>query len=129
MDKYVVLDGLRRAVLPLLLVVNLGIAQNSAFAAQSVTLQWNRSTDPNVVGYNAYYGVATDTYTNRIDAGNTTNVVIGGLIEGTTYYFAVTAYNSLGIESDYSSEVTYSVPPAGGGGGNKAPTLNAISNR
>jgi len=36
--------------------------------------------------------------------------VVSGLQEGQTYYFAVTAYNSDGVESDFSSEVTYITP-------------------
>ncbi|MGA2661952.1 MAG: hypothetical protein ABSH34_31110, partial [Verrucomicrobiota bacterium] len=37
---------------------------------QSVTLAWGPSTDPTVVGYNLYYGGASQTYTNTVAAGN-----------------------------------------------------------
>jgi hypothetical protein len=77
---------------------------------QAVTLIWNPSTDPSVTGYNVYYGVASRTYTNKLDAGSATNVTVKGLIRGSTYFFAATAYNLLGVESDYSSEVSYAVP-------------------
>jgi hypothetical protein len=79
-------------------------------AGQSVTLAWNPSPDTNVTGYNVYYGVASDTYTNMINAGDVTNVTIYGLVAGVTYYFAATAYDDLGQESAYSGEVSYSVP-------------------
>jgi hypothetical protein len=82
----------------------------SVQAAGSVTLAWNQSTDSTVVGYKAYYGVASRTYTNNIDVGNATNATISGLVEGATYYFATTAYNTLGLESGFSSEVSYAVP-------------------
>ncbi|MGA2243278.1 MAG: fibronectin type III domain-containing protein, partial [Verrucomicrobiota bacterium] len=101
--------------------------QLSAFATGSVTLAWNACTDPIVVGYNIYYGGASGTYTNEICAGNATNVTISGLAQGTTYYFAATAYSASGIESPFSSEVSYLVPinaPIG----NQPPTLNAITN-
>ena len=41
------------------------------------------------------------------------------LASGATYFFAVTAYDTNGLESDYSSEVSYTVPlPT-----NTAPTI------
>jgi hypothetical protein len=79
-------------------------------AGQSVTLAWNQNADPTVIGYKAYYGVASRTYTNNIDVGNATNATISGLVEGATYYFATTAYNTLGLESGFSSEISYTVP-------------------
>ncbi len=77
---------------------------------QSITLAWDPITDPTVVGYNFYLGVASRTYTNMVDVGNTTRVTVSGLIVGTTYFMAVTAYNLLGLESDYSAELGYTVP-------------------
>ncbi|MGA2281384.1 MAG: Ig-like domain-containing protein [Verrucomicrobiota bacterium] len=101
--------------------------QLSVFATGSVTLVWNASTDPSVVGYNVYYGGASGAYTNEICAGNATNATISGLVEGTTYYFAATTYAVSGRESPFSSEVSYLVPlnvPIV----NQPPTLNAITN-
>jgi hypothetical protein len=79
-------------------------------ATQSVTLAWSPSADTNVIGYNIYYGVASSTYTNRIDRGSALTATVSNLVEGTTYYFAATAYNLLGMESDYSNEASYTVP-------------------
>ncbi|HWD92919.1 MAG TPA: fibronectin type III domain-containing protein [Verrucomicrobiae bacterium] len=76
----------------------------------SVSLQWNANADPSVVGYNLYYGGATRDYTNAIDLGPATNTLVGGLTEGKTYFFAVTAYDAYGDESDYSEETIYIVP-------------------
>ena len=76
----------------------------------SADLLWNANPDPSVVGYNLYYGGASRTYTNMVSVGNTTNATVGGLLEGKTYYFAVTAYDIDGNESDYSAEATYVVP-------------------
>ena len=89
----------------------------------SVTLAWNASTDPTVVGYKIYYGVATGTYTNSVDAGSTNSTTIAGLTTDSTYYFAATAYNSLNVESTYSTEASFAfVSP------NLPPTLDPISN-
>ncbi len=101
--------------------------QLSAFATGSVTLAWNASTDPSVVGYNVYYGGASGAYTNEICAGNATNVTVSGLVQGTTYYFAATTYSASGLESPFSSEASYLVPS------NvpmtiQPPTLNANTN-
>ena len=90
--------------------VSFAVMQLSAFATGSVTLAWNASTDPNVAGYNVYYGGACGAYTNKICAGNATNATISGLTQGTTYYFAATTYAASGMESPYSSEVSCLVP-------------------
>ena len=79
-------------------------------AGQSVTLTWNLNTDPNVAGCNVYYGVSSHNYTNVINVGNVTNTTVSGLVAGVTYYFAATAYDSLGGQSDYSNEAIYTVP-------------------
>lgn len=75
--------------------------------ASSVTLAWDASTSPGVAGYRLYYGAASATYTNVTDARNTTNTTVAGLISGVTYYFAVTAYDLNGLESVYSTEISY----------------------
>jgi hypothetical protein len=77
---------------------------------QSVTLAWNQSTNPTVAGYNIYYGGASGNYTNTLSVGNATNATISGLAQGTTYYFAATTYDSSGMESLFSSEVSYTTP-------------------
>lgn len=99
------------------------LAPFSALAVRSVTLAWDPSSDPNIASYNVYYGVASRVYTNTIPAGTSTNATIPGLIEGTTYYFAATCVDKLGLESDFSTEVYYTVPTP-----NQAPTLNALPN-
>jgi len=81
-----------------------------AAAQQNATLAWDQSPDPGVTGYNIYYGGASQTYTNQVNAGNTTNVTISGLVAGATYYFAATAYDASGDESAPSDELVYTTP-------------------
>ncbi len=79
--------------------------------AASVTLTWSPSIDPTVVGYKVYYGVMSGVYTNSIDVGNVTNVVITNLADNTTYYFAATSYDILDVESDLSNVIAVRTPP------------------
>ena len=81
-----------------------------AVAVQSVILAWAPSPDSNVAGYNVYYGTASGIYTRKVSAGNVASATIAGLVEGVTYFFAVTAYDTVALESVPSNEVTYTVP-------------------
>lgn len=83
---------------------------NSLAVGQTVSFRWVPNSEPNVAGYKIHYGVATRTYTQVVDVGNATTASIGNLLPGTTYYFALTAYNTLGVDSAYTPELIYSVP-------------------
>jgi hypothetical protein len=51
-----------------------------------------------------------ETNTNMVNVGNVTSATISGLVADVTYYFAATAYDNLGQESAYSTEISYLVP-------------------
>lgn len=76
----------------------------------NMALAWDPSPDSGVIGYNIHYGTATGSYSNKIDVGNVTTTVISNLNCGVTYYFAATAFNAQGLESDYSNELQFIVP-------------------
>lgn len=78
----------------------------------SVTLAWDVSTDTSVDGYAVYWGVATRNYTNSIVVtGRTTaSCTISNLARGVKYYFAATS-KAGALESDYSTEVTFTTTP------------------
>lgn len=76
------------------------------YSAQ-VTITWDANTEPDLAGYNIYYGTASRTYQTNVDVGNNTTVTIPNLQDDVIYYFAVTAYNRSGEESEYSNEATY----------------------
>ena len=45
-----------------------------------------------------HYGTISGVYAYNVNVGNNTSCTISGLEEGTTYYFAATAYNTNNIE-------------------------------
>jgi hypothetical protein len=69
--------------------------------------------NPTFSGYKVHYGSVNHPYPSFIDAGNASTQVINNLQEGVTYYFAVTAYDVDGQESDFSGEISYTVPLRG----------------
>ena len=99
-------------------------------AAQSVTLAWDPSSDPNIAGYKLRYGPTSGNPSETIDVGKTTTATVPNLNDGTTYYFTVTAYDTAGFESQPSNQVTHTTAPdvrtnvltvtGGNGGGNYA---------
>ena len=82
----------------------------SALGQGSVTLAWNPDAGNAIASYRLYQGAVSQTYTNVIAAGNVTNETVSSLVSGATYFFAVTAVGTNGLESAYSSEVSYTVP-------------------
>ena len=104
--------------------------------AQDRTLRWDANTEPDLAGYKVYYGIESrhpdnpNAYsgtgalqgdspidiTLAQDENLDPNIVeftLTGLDDNKVYFFAVTAYDTEELESDYSNEVaTY------GGGGN-----------
>jgi hypothetical protein len=72
-----------------------------------VTLAWDRNTEIDLAGYKIYYGTGSRVYNWFIDVGNVTTHTVTGLADGSTYYFAATAYDTSNIESTYSVEVSY----------------------
>jgi hypothetical protein len=78
-----------------------------------------------IANYNLYYGAASATYTNVVAAGTNTTVSISNLVEGKTYYFAATAVDTAGLESDYSTEVSALIAVKLT---NQPPTLNSLAN-
>lgn len=75
----------------------------------AVKLAWDPSPDPSVSGYNLYYGAGSRQYTNLLSAGNLTSLSVSNLARGQIYFFAVTAVDAAGLESDFSPEVSYYV--------------------
>jgi len=95
----------------ILLVFLLLLAAFAAGAkgAQSVTLAWDSNPEPDIAGYRLYYGKTSQSYRQYVET-SATQATASNLVEGTTYFFAATALNTAGVESAFSSEVSYTVP-------------------
>jgi hypothetical protein len=101
-----------------LVLVNLTLP---AFGRE-VTLYWEPSPSPDVIGYKVYYqqgtpqlplsGVEADQGTSPIDVENSLMASISGLDDTVVYYFSVTAYDSNYNESTFSNIVSTAwMPP------------------
>src|SRR5690349_16233114 len=73
---------------------------------EAVTLGWDPSSSSGVSGYRIYWGGASGSYTNYLDVGNATSASISNLSAGNAYFFAVTAYNTLAVESGFGNEIS-----------------------
>jgi len=75
-------------------------------SAQSVTLAWNASPSAEVTGYRVYFGTNSRSYSVVTNAGLalTQTVVLPHLGR---WFFAATAHDALGLESEFSNEVEW----------------------
>jgi hypothetical protein len=85
-------------------------AAPTAGTAQVYGVAWDSSADTNVTGYAVYYGTNSGSYDFRLDVGTNTMTTLPDLSPWVTYYFAVTAYNSAGVESAPSGEISLTMP-------------------
>ena len=80
----------------------------------SATFQWDANTESDLAGYRIHWGTATREYTEAVDVKNVTSFQVENLPDG-KLFFAATAYDTAGNESDYSDEVvvTFNTVPPG----------------
>ncbi|GBE36852.1 hypothetical protein BMS3Bbin07_01004 [bacterium BMS3Bbin07] len=86
---------------------------NAKLAWDAPTTNEDGTPLTDLAGYKLYYGPSSGSYTGSIDVEDTTSVEIATIIDviyealptTDTICFAVTAYDTLGNESDYSNEV------------------------
>jgi len=93
------------------ILVTLALLAVRAFAGQA-TLAWDPSTDPAVTGYSVHYGLASRSYTTKLDVGKQSTYTVVNLQEGKTYYYAVSARDAAGNQSAFSNEASSTVPYA-----------------
>ena len=76
----------------------------------AVQLDWLPNTEPDIDGYRVWVSNAYDGVYNEIGVVGGTQFVDNGAINGSTYYYAVSAYDFAGNESDLSHDVVYDTP-------------------
>jgi len=86
-------------------ISGLGISDDA-----TVGFSWSPNPERDVAGYKLYVGTLPGIYAGYVDVGLTTSFHLQDLIRGTTYYFALTAYNSSGLESDFTPELARQIP-------------------
>lgn len=79
----------------------------------TVELTWSANTESDLAGYKLYSGTAAGQYGTPVDVGKSTayQMTITPSV-GATYYFALTAYDTSGNESEKSAEVSVFIPDA-----------------
>lgn len=73
--------------------------------AETVKIGWDASISAGVSGYKLYCGTVSGTYNNIMDAKANLIQEVPNLENTKSYYFVATAYDSTGLESDYSEEL------------------------
>src|SRR5512133_1749848 len=95
--------------------------QTDSFA-ETVALTWNANTESTRAGYKVYYadsptlpfnGTGAVEGASPINVQKLTTASLSGLDPNRTHYLAITAYDTAGVESSYSSIVTIheAIPP------------------
>ena len=87
------------------------LACAAAVGAERLTLAWDPSPSGGVSGYRIYYGTDTRSYQFVTNAGLvlTQSVVLPWRGR---WFFAATAYDTNGLESDFSNEVSWESKPS-----------------
>lgn len=79
-------------------------------AGSGFTLVWDPSEEPGVVGYIVHWGRDPGVYPWQMDVMQATETAITDLESGVPYFFAITAYDLDGTESEPSAMVAYILP-------------------
>jgi hypothetical protein len=75
-----------------------------------VTLRWIRNTEPDLLQYYVWRGPAYDGPYHKLDATAATTFLDETAVNGTTYYYAVSAVDQSGNESELSAEHVFDTP-------------------
>jgi hypothetical protein len=77
---------------------------------QAVYLSWYPNTEPDLSGYNVYYSLSYSGTYHLIGTTSSTQFTDDQVRNGSTYYYAITAFNRHGDESNLTDEVAAVTP-------------------
>ncbi len=75
-----------------------------------IELFWNENPEPDVAGYNVYVNGSYNGRYELIGSARSAYFKDTGARNGSTYYYAVTAFDYDGNESDLSKDIVYDIP-------------------
>ncbi|MEZ5329518.1 MAG: fibronectin type III domain-containing protein [Verrucomicrobiales bacterium] len=101
----------------ILILAMLGISSLRDAPAAEVSVIWDANPEPDIAGYRVYRGMESGIFPDTVDVGKMTTATLTNLIEGTTYYCVVTAYNTAGLESLPSAEISFTASGGSDGSG------------
>jgi regulation of enolase protein 1 (concanavalin A-like superfamily) len=107
----------RLCALVTFIVVMLGAAE---MQAATLTLSWNHNPEPDIAGYVISYGTSSGIYTTSVDVGNVTTWTTT-VASGFRYFFVAQAYDTAGLLSTMSSEVSADLTQT------SAPSITSLS--
>ena len=100
-------------LLPAVVFSGLSSVSQAAFSENSRTVAWNANPETDIAGYKVSLGTSRGVYqtVQTVVSGN--SAVLTGLTPETTYYCAVQAYNTSGLTSVMSVEISFVTLPEG----------------
>ena len=81
------------------------IGLSGSTSANGINLYWSANNTADLAGYKVYFGTASGSYGSPVVLGKVTSYELTGLQNCTNYYIAITAYDTGGVESGYSSQI------------------------
>lgn len=113
------------AILGIIAIIGLVLFMAVQAHAMDVTLVWDANVESDLAGYKVYYGTSSGGPYNGAGASGGNSPIVVPLnslanqslpeyavnnLPNATYYFVLTAYDTEGLESGYSNQVTVSPP-------------------
>lgn len=95
--------------IPVTLTVSPVSAALTTSSGTVATLSWAPNAEIDLAGYRLYVGTTSGVYGAPISVGNVTTYTVANLQLGRTYYFAVSAVDTAGNESQKFGELTKSI--------------------
>ncbi|MFQ6091765.1 MAG: hypothetical protein ACE5OR_03630 [bacterium] len=83
---------------------------------REIYLYWYPNAEPDLAGYNVYVGSRAEGYYTLIASTPSANYIDRDVVNGRTYYYAVSAYDHDGNESELSMDLVFDTPRPEGWG-------------